>query len=226
MFNSQNHSRFSTSVNMHSKYYFVQPSPVYRVEKSTCSSHRSNQIFLTNQGFELCTCGNYQSYYLSNDSMPINWSTPAENIISNQIDYAENLSLEVSDDSGDVNFDLNSNKSLLPEPVKKYIPMRSVSCEDSDAADCLKNNKRRVSLMVDELLLKIYNSERKFSSAGTTGTDFNGNSSDSSNNLGFKMNSLLRRKYSFSGISEDKCQKWFDVMRAKLMNKSKNFFWL
>ncbi|KAK7603524.1 hypothetical protein V9T40_003523 [Parthenolecanium corni] len=152
--------------------------------------------------------------------MPINWSTPAENIISNQIDYAENLSLEVSDDSGDVNFDLNSNKSLLPEPVKKYIPMRSVSCEDSDAADCLKNNKRRVSLMVDELLLKIYNSERKFSSAGTTGTDFNGNSSDSSNNLGFKMNSLLRRKYSFSGISEDKCQKWFDVMRAKLMNKT------
>lgn len=227
MLNSKNYSaRFSSSVNMHSQYYFVQPliPPVYSVQKSTCSSHRSNQIFLTNQGFEQCTCGNYQSY-LSNDCMPINSSTPPENLISKQTDSTENLSLDVSDDVSDVSLDLNLNKSLAPESVHRYVPIRSVSCEDTDIEDCLKNNKRRVSLMVDELLLKIYNGERKFSSTGTTGTDsyFNGNSSDSSIHHGFKLNSLLKRKYSFSGIPEDKCQKWFEVMRAKLMSKSKNF---
>lgn len=227
MLNSKNYSaRFLNAVNMHSQYYFVQPviPPDYIVQKSTCSSHRSNLIFLTNQGFEQCTCGNYQSY-LSSDCMPINSPTPPDNLISNRIDSTENLSLEVSDDISDVNFDLNSNKLLVPESVHRYAPIRSVSCEDTAVEDCVKNNKRRVSLMVDELLLKIYNGERKFSSAGTTGTDsyFNGNSSDSSNHLGFKLNSLLKRKYSFSGISEDKCLKWFEVMRAKLMNKSKNF---
>lgn len=208
-----NCARFSNAVSVHSKYYFVQPvmPPFYScVQKTSCTSHKSNQIFLTNQGFEQCTCGIYQSY-LQDDSTMSSSAPPGNSKRNQKADTS-------SSSEDEVIFDLN--KSTV-EPIGKCIPVRSVSCDDADPGDNFKSDRRRVSLLVDELLLKIYNGERKFSSAGaTTESYFNGNSSDSSNHFGYKLNALCRRKYSFSGISEDSCQKWLDVMRAKLINKS------
>lgn len=152
-----------------------------------------NPVFQTNKGFEICPCGKTTDNRLQ--SVTETQETPI-------------AVTEIQDDSK-----ICKNEAYV---------IRSASCDD-DYGGSFKRDNRRVSILVDELLLKIYGDrDRKFSSGGTDVRDTVDYSTDSSNGIALnKSNALLKKKRSFSGIPEDKCQKWNALIRARLMSKSK-----
>lgn len=198
------HSRLIKSVDspvyeyFNAKYLSYSPSEVLQNHSKFMRTCKScvNPVFQTNQGFEICPCGKTSLYHREKDSDESNPQPKFENF--------EQSAKELKETKVDV-------------PIT-----RSSSCDGDYGEGCKKD--RRVSILVDELLLKIYGDrDRKFSSCGTDVKDTFDYSTDSSNCIVpfNRSNALLKKKRSFSGIPEDKCQRWRALIRARLMSKSK-----
>ncbi len=201
-------------------YFYNQRYSVYSLFRSqyrnlrATGESKADPIFLTDSGFANCGCGDVKIGQALGEEMRKRrqaWSAsrnPVQELLMRsgrdlELLFPQHHSVEDDRERG-------KNKKIGP---------RSVSC-DADTQGFYKMDGRRVSMLVDELLLKIYGGrERKLSSGGTDIYQ-NDYSTDSSCNLVCKSN-LLKKKCSFTSIPEDKRKKWLDVMRARLMSKSK-----
>lgn len=188
----------------------------------------TNSIFLTNTGFANCTCTRFQVYKTEiNEIQKCNETNTdcccTTEILASKIIVGEQVvhAKESGEKCESMVFSNNTNFNKLKTENKEKnlgLPFRSNSCENSSDHN-YKSDKRRVSMLVDDLLLKIYGErERKFSSCGTDICTFEG-STDSSVNIVNKSNILLKKKCSFSNVPEERCKKWNDIVRTRLMNK-------
>lgn len=183
---------------------------------TSCCNYMSNEpIFLTNTGFASCTCsdfGIHQNFSTAND-------TDGDEKMENHLNQME-IKLKV-ESIAIRTIEPHATKKLGVSNSGEKNYLRSTSCDGYPTE--LKADQRRVSMLVDELLLKIYgNCDRKFSSPGTD-TNFLEYSTDSSNNLmPLCKNSYFLREKSLTDTSEERCSKWNDMIRSRLMKRSKS----
>lgn len=183
----------------------------------TCNSslEHTSPIFMTNSGFEYCSCSYFITQKLSSGNQDLSNDCnlyPPEKNVEGKCVTDDQKTEEIGEDE-----DILQNNSEFG--TRKNQLGRSASCDNSQNRE-YEHQGRRVSILVDELLLKIYGDrERKYS---TTGTDMNAfdSSSDSLNTVVYASKcDLLWKKYSYINVPEESSKKWNEMIRTRLMNK-------
>ena len=179
-------------------------------------------IFMTNSGYQNCTCsretnccGNFYDTFVPKDDLHssktlFHQRKSGRTMEHNQFDFIN------EDDE-----EFLENEGLSASRDKDKLQLVRSASYDNNRTSALKPS-RRVSILVDELLLKIYGGRERRCSGGTDVNTFEGSEDSSNNNTILKSkSSLLKKKRSFSGIPEDKCRRWNNMVRSRLMNKCK-----
>lgn len=179
------------------------------------SLEHTSPIFMTNSGFEYCTCSNFITQKLSSGNQDLSNDCnlyPPERHVEVKCMTDDQGTEEIGEDR-----DILQNNSEFG--TRRNQLGRSASCDNSPSGE-YEHQGRRVSILVDELLLKIYGDrERKYS---TTKTDINAfdSSSDSLNTVAYASKcDLLWKKYSYIRVPEESSKKWNETIRSRLMNK-------
>lgn len=186
----------------------------------------TNPIFMTNSGYQNCTCSRDIGYdrNLCDTFVPPNDSSPPETIFRQRKSgrmMMEHSQFELINEDDEDSLEDGGLSSACDK--EKLQLVRSASYDDKRTS--VLKSSRRVSIMVDELLLKIYGGRERRGSGGTDVNTFEGSEDSSNNNTIFKSKSpLLKKKRSFSGIPEDRCRRWNNMVRSRLMNKCEFFF--
>ena len=177
-------------------------------------SNHARPVFMTDSGYESCSCSRDE---VNHTKETCKSGTKDDSYLrqrkTGRVMEHRQFEFIIEDDEESLEDDTPPNSSR-----DKGQLTRSASC-NTGRTSAVKP-PRRVSVLVDELLLKIYGgrTERRCS-GGTDVHTFEG-STDSSNS--FKSNSsLLKKKRSFTGIPEDKCRRWNNMVRTRLMHKCK-----